>query len=77
MEASRRCTWKIDWEFMEREVYGIVFDNTSMNNNNDTMSSFSGSIEIIMKLPANSSSDEVLSYFSICLNDPLVTNFQN
>lgn len=69
--------WKLDQEFMEREVYGVAFDIASMNRNIDSISYCLGLVEIIMELPANSFSDEILSYELVCLNEPYVNNFQD
>lgn len=77
VEASRYATRKIYWKYMEREVYGVVFDGASMSSGTDLMSSSLYSVEIFMELPVSSFSDEVWSYNLVWLKDPGVTNIRD
>lgn len=77
MKAYRRSTERIDWEFLDMEVYGVVFVGAFMNSDIDSVFSSSYSVDIVMELSTCSFSDEVLIYDLSCLNDPWVTNFQD
>lgn len=70
MEASRRTIGRINYKFVEREVYIEVFGNDFLNSDTDSMSSFIGLIEIVIELLTGSFSDEVLCYDSVCLHEP-------
>lgn len=76
-EAFRHATRKVDWEFMDREVYCIIFDITSNDSDTDSVSSSLYLVEIVMELSANSFSEEVLSYDSFFLDGSWVDEFRD
>lgn len=60
----------------EREVYEVVLDIASMNNDTNFVSSSLGLVEIIIELPIGSLSDKVMSYDSTWLTDLWVIFFK-
>lgn len=56
-------------------MYGVDFDFTYNDNDTNTVSSFSVLVKILMDFLVGSFNEEVLSYDSLCLNDPSMEMF--
>lgn len=69
------CDGKCGLRFLERDMYGVDFDCTYNDNDTNTVSSFSVLVKILMDFLVSSFNEEVLSYDSLCLNDPSVEMF--
>lgn len=75
VEVFRHVIGKVDWKFREKDVYVIIFDSASNDNDTEIVSSSPGLVEIIKELPSNSFNDKVISSYLVFHNDPQGKNF--